>query len=95
MSLGLPVSAIRRWSSRQRPPKSSRDPHLSADTQPVFDAIVQSGLKLFPGALLSVRPMGTRSCRGIRRHRILLAPKHGDAFAGPLAREYNHGDRHP
>ena len=25
-----------------------------ADTQPVFDAIVQSGLKLFPGALVSV-----------------------------------------
>src|SRR5688500_19266612 len=24
------------------------------DTQPVFDAIVQSGLKLFPGALVSV-----------------------------------------
>src|SRR5687767_9083199 len=26
----------------------------STDTQPVFDAIVQSGLKLFPGALVSV-----------------------------------------
>ena len=58
------------------------------DTQPVFDAIVQSGLKLFPGALVSVAlRYGDRITPRPSPRRILLASKRGGAqFPVPPSR---------
>ena len=58
------------------------------DTQPVFDAIVQSGLKLFPGALVSVAlRYGDRSTPRPLPRRIRLSSKPGGAqFPVPPSR---------
>ena len=63
------------------------------DTQPVFDAIVESGFKLFPGALISV------ALRDGDRVKVAAAAEADAAraqawrnrFPFPLAREYMHG----
>src|SRR5205814_1922900 len=64
------------------------------DTQPVFDAIVQSGLKLFPGALVSValRYGDTINAAAV----AALDPARVEAWRRiisrtPLARNYMHG----
>ena len=63
------------------------------DTQPVFDAIVQSGLKLFPGATVSIAiPDGSQ----IRAVAVAAPdPDRADAlrriFPVPLTREYMNG----
>jgi GAF domain-containing protein len=63
------------------------------DTQPVFDAIVQSGLKLFSGAAISIAlPEGDK----IRAVAVAESdPARADAwrsvFPFPLTREYMHG----
>ncbi len=64
------------------------------DTQPVFDAIVESGSKLFPGALVSValRSGGTINAAAIAE----TDPARAEAWRRtisrtPLAREYMHG----
>src|SRR5688572_18542119 len=65
-----------------------------ADTQPVFDAIVQSGLKLFPGALLSV---ALRYGDKINAAAVAAPdPARVEAWRltisrTPLARDYMHG----
>jgi hypothetical protein len=62
------------------------------DTQPVFDAIVQSGLKLFPGALVSVAlRTGTINARRSPRRNLLASKRGGAQFPVPLARNYMHG----
>src|SRR4051812_14607941 len=64
------------------------------DTQPVFDAIVQSGLKLFPGALVSV---ALRYGDSINAAAVVAAdPARVEAWRRtisrtPLARNYMHG----
>jgi len=64
------------------------------DTQPVFDAIVQSGLKLFPGALVSV---ALRYGDMINAAAVAAAdPARVEAWrrtisGTPLARNYMHG----
>ena len=56
------------------------------DTQPVFDAIVQSGLKLFPGAATTiVLPDGDQMQAVAIADKDSNAKKHGDA-AFPLRR---------
>jgi hypothetical protein len=64
------------------------------DTQPVFDAIVQSGLKLFPGALVSValRYGDTINAAAV----VAPDPARVEAWRRtisrtPLARNYMHG----
>jgi hypothetical protein len=64
------------------------------DTQPVFDAIVQSGLKLFPGALVSV---ALRYGDAINAAAVAAPdPDRIEAWKRtisrtPLARDYMHG----
>src|SRR4029079_11047046 len=64
------------------------------DTQPVFDAIVQSGLKLFPGALVSV---ALKYGEGINAAAVAAPdPARVEAWRRtisrtPLARNYMHG----
>lgn len=64
------------------------------DTQPVFDAIVRSGLKLFPGALVSV---ALRYGNSINAAAVAAPdPARVDAWRRtisrtPLARDYMHG----
>ncbi len=64
------------------------------DTQPVFESIVQSGLKLFPGALISV---ALRYGHAINAAAVAAAdPAHVEAWRRtisrtPLARNYMHG----
>ncbi len=64
-----------------------------SDTQPVFDAIVESGLKLFPGAGISVALRDGDQVKG-----AAIAepdPARAEAWRGrfpfPLTREYMHG----
>ena len=64
-----------------------------ADTQPVFDAIVQSGLKLFPRALVSValRHGDTVRAAAFADHDPARAEAMRNRFPFPLSREYMHG----
>ena len=63
------------------------------DTQPVFDSIVQSGLKLFPHALISValRDGGMIKVAAIAERDPDRAESWRRTFPYPLAREYMHG----
>ena len=64
-----------------------------ADTQPVFDAIVQSGLKLFPGAAMFIALPGGDTLRAAAFAEA--DPVRAKAWARrwpvPLTREYFHG----
>src|SRR5215471_7752274 len=63
------------------------------DTQPVFDAIVQSGLKLFPRALISValRDGDMFKIAAIAERDPDRAEAWRRTFPSPLTREYMHG----
>jgi two-component system NtrC family sensor kinase len=63
------------------------------DTQPVFDAIVQSGLKLFPDALISIALKDGNMIRGgaIAERDPDRAEAWRRTFPYPLTREYMHG----
>ena len=63
------------------------------DVQPVFDAIVASGVSLFPGAAVAVsRPVGGEvRCVAIAEHDAARAARWRDVFPFPLSRDYIHG----
>jgi GAF domain-containing protein len=63
------------------------------DTQPVFDSIVQSGLKLFPHALISValKDGGMIKVAAIAERDPDRAEAWRRTFPYPLTREYMHG----
>jgi two-component system, NtrC family, sensor kinase len=63
------------------------------DTQPVFDAIVQSGLKLFPNATISValRDGDMVNVAAIAESDPARAEAWRRRFPNPLTREYMHG----
>jgi two-component system NtrC family sensor kinase len=63
------------------------------DTQPVFDAIVQSGLKLFPNATISValRDGDIVKAAAIAEPDPARAEAWRRRFPNPLTREYMHG----
>ncbi|MEX2035401.1 MAG: GAF domain-containing protein, partial [Xanthobacteraceae bacterium] len=62
------------------------------DTQPVFDAIVQSGLKLFPGSAISIAlPQGDEVvAAAVVELDAARAQAWRDRFPFPLTREYMH-----
>jgi len=64
-----------------------------SDTQPVFDAIVQSGSKLFPGAAISVAlPMGDIvDAVAVADEDPIRAKAWRSRFPFPLSRDYMHG----
>ena len=64
-----------------------------SDTQPVFDAIVRSGSKLFPGAAISVAlPIGdVVDAVAIADEDLVRAEAWRQRFPFPLTREYMHG----
>jgi GAF domain-containing protein len=64
-----------------------------SDTQPVFDAIVRSGSKLFPGAAISVAlPIGdVVDAVAIADEDPVRAEAWRQRFPFPLTREYMHG----
>jgi GAF domain-containing protein/anti-sigma regulatory factor (Ser/Thr protein kinase) len=64
-----------------------------ADTQPVFDAIVQSGLKLFPQALVGValRDGEMVKAAAVADPDPVRAEAWRNRFPFPLTREYMHG----
>jgi class 3 adenylate cyclase len=64
-----------------------------SDTQPVFDAIVQSGSKLFPGAAISVAlPIGDKvEAVAVADEDPIRAEAWRGRFPFPLTREYMHG----
>lgn len=68
----------------------SRSP---SDTQPVFDAIVRSGSKLFPGAAISVAlPTGdVVDAVAVAHDDSVRAKAWRERFPFPLTREYMHG----
>ena len=63
------------------------------DVQPVFEAIVSSGVRLFPGAALAVsRPVdGEVRCVAIAEDNAERASRWRDVFPFPLSRDYIHG----
>ncbi len=63
------------------------------DVQPVFEAIVSSGVRLFPGAALAVsRPVdGEVRCVAIADDDAERASRWRDVFPFPLSRDYIHG----
>jgi GAF domain-containing protein len=63
------------------------------DTQPVFDAIVQSGLKLFPGATISIalRDGHVVKVAAIAEPDSARAEAWRRRFPNPLTRDYMHG----
>jgi two-component system, NtrC family, sensor kinase len=63
------------------------------DTQPVFDAIVQSGLKLFPNATISIalRDGDMVNVAAIAESDPARAEAWRRRFPNPLTREYMHG----
>ncbi|HEY2560136.1 MAG TPA: GAF domain-containing protein [Caldimonas sp.] len=63
------------------------------DVQPVFEAIVGSGLRLFPGAAVAVsRPVdGEVRCVAIAEDDRERAERWRDVFPFPLSRDYIHG----
>jgi two-component system, NtrC family, sensor kinase len=63
------------------------------DTQPVFDAIVQSGLKLFPDATISVAlpDDGQVEVAAIAESDLARAEAWRQRFPFPLTRDYMHG----
>ncbi len=63
------------------------------DAQPVFDAIVQSGSRLFPGAAISVAfPVGDRvEAVAVADEDPVRAEAWRQCFPFPLTREYMHG----
>ena len=64
-----------------------------ADTQPVFDAIVQSGLKLFPGAamFIALPDGGTLRAAAFAEADPVRAKAWARRWPVPLTREYFHG----
>src|SRR6516225_1761737 len=64
-----------------------------SDPQPVFDAIVQSGLKLFPGAALCValREENRVKAAAVGAPDSAGAEAWRGRFPNPLAREHMHG----
>ena len=64
-----------------------------SDTQPVFDAIVQSGSKLFPGAAVTVAlPIGDKvEAVAVADEDPIRAEAWRGRFPFPLTREYMHG----
>jgi class 3 adenylate cyclase len=64
-----------------------------SDTRPVFDAIVQSGAKLFPGAAISVAlPIGDKvEAVAVADENPIRAQAWRGRFPFPLTREYMHG----
>jgi hypothetical protein len=63
------------------------------DVQPVFEAIVASGVRLFPGAAVAVsRPVdGQVRCLAIAEDDAERAARWRDVFPFPLTRDYIHG----
>ena len=63
------------------------------DVQPVFEAIVSSGVRLFPGAAVAVsRPIdGALRCLAIAEDDGERATRWRDVFPVPLTRDYIHG----
>ena len=64
-----------------------------SDSQPVFDAIVKSGSKLFPGAAVSIaRPVGEQiEAVAVAHEDPVRAKAWRDRFPFPLNHEYMHG----
>jgi two-component system, NtrC family, sensor kinase len=64
-----------------------------SDTQPVFDAIVQSGVKLFPGAAVSIALPDGDQVKGVAvaESDAARAEAWRRRFPFPLTREYMHG----
>jgi len=64
-----------------------------SDTQPVFDAIVRTGSKLFPGAAISVAfPVGDKvDAVAVADEDPIRAEAWRQCFPVPLTREYMHG----
>ena len=63
------------------------------DTQPVFDAIVQSGLKLFPDAVITVvlADAGMITAAAIAAPNPVRVEAWRRTFPYPLTRQYMHG----
>ena len=92
-----PVQRDARRRSRTRPPpprSCGSSANSPTDVQPVFEAIVGSGVRLFPGAAVAVsRPRRRRGAvrrhrRGRPRARCALARASSQV---PLSRDYIHG----
>ena len=62
------------------------------DTQPVFDAIVQSGVRLFPGAAVSIALVenGMVQAAAVAERNPARAELWRKRFPFPLTREYMH-----
>ena len=63
-----------------------------SDTQPVFDAIVESGVRLFPGAAVSIALVenGVVKAAAVAEHDPVRAELWRRRFPFPLTREYMH-----